>query len=466
MTSLQELQAWIESPREGQHLEFKEAKSQFDLVKLLKYCVALANEGGGRLILGISDRPPRKVVGSYAFPDVQSTVEKLFNKLRFRVDADEVQHPDGRVPVFRIPPRPVGTVYSLDAAFWMRSGEELVPMSEDRLRQIFDEGKPEWSLRIVRAGLTSDEVIRLLSTQTYFDLIELPYPSTREAVLDRLVHEQLVFRNEDRWDVTYLGAVMFAKQLADFDLLGRRMPRVIVYEGRDKLATRKESVAAEGYAVAFPGLLAYINGQLPTNEIVEQALRRQVKQFPELAIRELVANALIHQDFEVSGGTVMIEIYADRIEISNPGKPFIETDRFIDEYRSRNERLADLARRLRMCEEKGSGIDKVVKSAEAFQLPAPDFRASEHRTTTILFAPKAYADMSREDRVRACYQHCCLQYVTSQPMTNQTLRDRFKLPNGKDTVSRLLRDAVEAGKIRLEEDGGSRRYARYVPFWA
>lgn len=221
-----------------------------------------------------------------------------------------------------------------------------------------------------------------------------------------------------------------------------------------------------GYAVGFEGLLEFINGQIPSNEIVTQAIRKDVKMFPSVAIRELVANALIHQDFELSGG-ILMEIYANRLEVSNPGQPIIETDRFIDEYRSRSDRIADLARRLGMCEEKGSGIDKVVHAAEVFQLPAPDFIVDSARTTAVLFALKPFEDLDRDERVRACYQHCCLRYVTRERMTNQSLRERFQLSDHKmATISRVISDAVDAGKVRLEDPGSGRKYARYIPFWA
>ncbi|MHB9022484.1 MAG: ATP-binding protein, partial [Halothiobacillus sp.] len=211
-----------------------------------------------------------------------------------------------------------------------------------------------------------------------------------------------------------------------------------------------------------------IYGLVPSNEVIEQALRREVKMFPEIAVRELVANALIHQDFTQTGTSVMIEIYDDRMEISNPGKPFISPDRFIDEYQSRNERLADLMRRLGICEEKGSGVDKVVQAAEVFQLPAPDFRVGEKRTSAILFSHKVFEDMDRNDRIRATYQHCCLRYVMNEKMTNQSLRERFNLPEKKaEAVSRAIRDSVEAGKIKLADpEQASLRYRSYLPFWA
>ena len=124
----------------------------------------------------------------------------------------------------------------------------------------------------------------------------------------------------------------------------------------------------------------------------------------------------------------MVEIYDDRLEISNPGKPSISPDRFIDEYQSRNERLADLMRRLGICEEKGSGVDKVVQAAEVFQLPAPDFRVGERRTSALLFAHMNIEQMDRNDRIRACYQHCCLRYVMNERMTNRNYSGSQALP--------------------------------------
>ena len=164
----------------------------------------------------------------------------------------------------------------------------------------------------------------------------------------------------------------------------------------------------------------------------------------------------------------MIEMYADRVEISNPGLPPIKVERFIDEYRSRNERLADLMRRLGLCEEKGSGVDKVVSAAEAYQLPAPDFRVGELRTTAVLFAHQEFPAMTKADRVRACYQHCCLQYVTGQRMSNQSLRQRFGLSESKAaTVSLVIGATKDAGLIKADDSETlSSRYARYLPFWA
>jgi predicted HTH transcriptional regulator len=185
-------------------------------------------------------------------------------------------------------------------------------------------------------------------------------------------------------------------------------------------------------------------------------------------VRELIANALVHQDLSIGGMSPMIEIYANRVEISNPGEPVVPVERFIDGYQSRNERLADLMRRMSICEERSSGIDRVVATAELYQLPAPDFRAAHKRTVATIYGPKPFEDMDREDRIRACYQHCALKRVLSERMTNQSLRERFGLGENKQaTVSQIIGATIEAGLVKLDETAGdSRRYARYLPFWA
>ncbi|NLS95528.1 MAG: MloB [Planctomycetaceae bacterium] len=467
-TTIAQIDAWRAAPSEHQNLEFKEAKTQFDNRKLYKYCVALANEGGGHLLLGIEDKPPRKVVGSAAFNDPVAMAAKVFQTLGFRVDIEEVAHPDGRVVVFHIPGRARGTAFQFEGAYLMRAGEELVPMSEDRLRAIFAEGQPGWLSLAAKSDCGDDAVVRLLDTQSYFDLLRLPYPVNRAGVLDRIERESLIERRGNGWTITNLGAVLFAKKLDEFGSLARKAARVIVYEGKSKIKTKADYPGNRGYAVGFQGLVEFIYSLVPSNEVIEQALRREVKMFPEIAVRELVANALIHQDFNETGTSVMIELYDDRIEISSPGEPDIPPDRFIDAYKSRNERLADLMRRLGICEEKGSGVDKVIFAAEAFQLPAPDFRVGERRTSVVLFAHQELEQMNRADRIRACYQHCCLRYVMNERMTNQSLRDRFKLSESKvATVSSIIAATVETGKIKLADPSQtSTRYRSYVPFWA
>lgn len=331
-TTIAQIDAWRAARSENQNLEFKEAKTQYDNRKLYKYCVALANEGGGHLVLGIADQPPRKVVGTTAFNDPVDMAAKMFQTLGFRVDIEEVAHPDGRVVIFHVPSRPRGTAFQFEGAYLMRAGEDLAPMSEDRLRAIFAEGQPDWLSQAALTECGDDKVVQLLDTQSYFDLLHARYPANRAAVLKRFESEKLIQRQGAGWTITNQGALLFAKKLEHFDRLARKAPRVIVYEGKNKLKTKSDKPNSKGYAVGFQGLVDFINGLVPSNEVIERSLRREMKMFPEIAVRELVANALIHQDLTESGTSVMIELYEDRMEISNPGKPFISPDRFIDEY--------------------------------------------------------------------------------------------------------------------------------------
>lgn len=464
----EQINVWRQSPSENQRLEFKEAKNQLDQKKLEQCCVALANEGGGHLVLGVEDKPPRSVVGTNACNNPIGMAEKLFQAIGFRVDIEEVAHPDGRVVVFVIPSRPRGTAYHLDGKYLMRSGQAIVPMSEDRLRSIFAEGKPDWLEEFSRSGISDQDVVNLLDTQAFFDMLKLPYPTERLGVIDRLSREKLIDLKDGSFAIKRLGALLLAKQLSDFPDIKRKAPRVIVYTDTSKLETKLDRVGNRGYASGFQGLVRFVMEQLPQNEVIENALRKEVKLVPEIVIRELVANALIHQDFSIGGTSTVVEIYSDRVEISNAGDPVVPVDRFIDGYQSRNERLADLMRRLGICEEKSSGIDRVINAAEVFQLPAPDFRAAYRRTSVTLYGPKSFEEMGRDERIRACYQHCALKTVMGTHMTNQSLRERFHLPESKSAIaSQVIAATIEAGLVKQDDAiGASRKFARYLPFWA
>lgn len=468
VTTTTQVDIWRSAPTESHNFEFKEAKTTYDREKLARYCVALANEGGGTLLLGIADKPPRGVVGTAAFPNIVAAADELFVKIGFRVDVEELLHPDGRVVLFHVPSRPKGTAYHLNGQYLMRSGESLRPMSEDRLRAIFAEGAPDWLEEASLVGLDSQAVVELLDTQTFFELLRLPYPSDRQGVLDRLKAERLIDEVGGSWSVRRLGGLLLAKRLDSFPDLARKAARVVVYSGSTKTETRLDQIGARGYAVGFQGLVDFVMAQLPQNEIIENALRKQVKLLPAEGVRELIANALIHQDLGLQGTGPMIEIYENRLEISNPGEPIVPVERFIDGYQSRNERLADFMRRMSICEEKSSGIDRVVEQAEIFQLPAPEFRAAHKRTVVIVHGPRPFSEMDRNDRIRACYQHCVLRYVMSERMTNQSLRERFGLTEGQSaTATQIINATIDARLIKSDEAvGGSKKYARYLPEWA
>ncbi|MDA3941736.1 MAG: hypothetical protein PF693_20900 [Spirochaetia bacterium] len=164
----------------------------------------------------------------------------------------------------------------------MRSGESLVPMSEDQLRTIFAEGQPDWLENRAKTDLTGQGVVELLDTQTFFELLNLPYPTNQQGVLSRLQDERLIEKKGNKFSILNIGALLLAKNLKEFPSLSRKAPRVIVYSGESKLETLSDITGEKGYAVGFSGLVNYVNGKLPQNEEIEGAIRKEVKLLPEI----------------------------------------------------------------------------------------------------------------------------------------------------------------------------------------
>lgn len=469
-------------PKECEWVEFKlnnEAPQEIgELLSALANSAALHDKDAGFLVWGIDDAT-RTVVGTTAKPRQRKIGnEEIENWLahnlepRINFQFHEWAHDDRHVVMLRVEPATAYPV-AFKGTEWIRIGGVKKKLKEHPgkekdlwqtlARRPFEGG-------IARPDVTGDDVLASLDYPQFFELLGQSLPSNRTGILDRLTVERLVVtKSGDVFDITNLGAILFAKQLSQFDGLARKALRVVRYKGVNRVETLHEKVGQRGYAAGFAEQVDYINDQVPRNEVMGAALRGQVRMYPERAIRELVANALIHQDFSLAGTGPMVEMFDDRIELSNPGLPVIEPLRFIDHApRSRNETLADLMRRVGVCEERGSGFDKVVTDIEVYQLPAPDVRIDTTHTRIILFAHRDLQRMDRNDRIRACYQHCCLLFVTNRVMTNSTLRDRFGIEASKPAgASRIIRESVNAGLVRPEDPTNrSRKHTRYVPFWA
>ncbi len=330
--------------------------------------------------------------------------------------------------------------------------------------------KKPFETLVAMENVSGEFLLRELDYAAYFDMLSLDLPNDREGILEALQQDSMIIRSETgNYNITNLGAILFAKRLSDFPALERKAVRVIKYEGVDRASSAsKEQVGAKGYSNGFEGLIDYINNLLPNNEVLGKAIRRVVPMYPEIAVRELVANAIIHQNFYMQGTSPMIEIFNDRLEITNPGLPLIDKARFVDHPPiSRNEKLASFMRRVGVCEERGSGYDKVVFQTELYQLPAPEIELYNDHTKVILYAHKEYAKMTREDRCRACYLHACLKRVNRDVMTNSSLRERFKIDaKNSSMISRLLNDTCDMGLIKISPESTSDKNRKYLPFWA
>jgi predicted HTH transcriptional regulator len=296
-------------------------------------------------------------------------------------------------------------------------------------------------------------------------------PAADEATaLAMLQREGLVHPvDDDRFSISNLAALLFANKLAAFPGLARKAVRVIKYVDNDRLTAEREIVGQKGYAAGFEGLIKWFEDHLPANEHIGSALRTEVRLYPMVAVRELVANALIHQDLMATGQSPMIEWFKNRLEVTNPGAPLMPPLRMMDHPpESRNDKVATLMRRMNLCEERGSGIDRVIFFVEAYQLPAPDFQAIDDNTKAILYAPRKFSEMSKDDRVRACYQHACLYWLKTEKMTNATLRARFSISDKNSAmVSRIIADTVTQKLIKpWDPEAKSKKHQSYIPFWA
>lgn len=316
---------------------------------------------------------------------------------------------------------------------------------------------------------TPADIFRLLDVDAYFSLTGARAPAGETEILSILESAGLVSWNvSDEWVITNLGGLLFARNLEDFPSLARKAPRVIQYRDRTRVHTVREQIGERGYAAGFQGLFSYTSNALPANEVIEGGLRRVEPVYPDLALRELVANMLIHQDFSQRGTGPTVELFEDRVELTNPGTPLIDTKRFIDSPPvSRNEQLARAMRQMRVCEERGSGWDKIMFEVEYHQLPAPLIETTETHTRVVLFGPRKLTSMQRDDRLRAVYLHACLKYVNREQATNSSIRARFALPDSSAaTASRLLKETVDAGLISPYDPAAGKRAMSYVPYWA
>jgi predicted HTH transcriptional regulator len=475
------IQELINNPKETEWFEFKLNNENPDAIG--EYISALSNSAAysekqdGYLIWGI-DNDSHKIIGTEFSPKTQKIggnelenwlLQHLEPKINFHFH--NIQINELQVVVLEIE-----RAYRYPVQFknieYIRIGSikkklKDFPEKERELWRKFE--NTLFEKQIAYSNAIDNKVLELIDYPEYFNSLRIPLPENKQGILESLYSESLIKRNEaGNWDITNLGAILFAKQLKDFSQLERKNIRLIFYKNTDKVITEREIAGTKGYVSGFSGLIDYIVKNIPSNEIISGALRKELPMFPELSIRELIANALIHQDFLVKGSGPMIEIYPNRMEITNPGIPLIRTDRFLDSPpKSRNELLASFMRRVGFCEERGSGIDKVVFQTEFYQLPAPVFEIIGESTRSVIFSHKEFREMYKEDKIRACYLHSCLKYVKREFMTNTSLRERFGIDERNSAqASRIIKDSIEAELIKCYDDTVGSKARRYVPFWA
>jgi ATP-dependent DNA helicase RecG len=456
------------------------ASLSHDSRRLTEHLCAFSNHpGGGYFVFGVESDGSLDGVGL-------SQIEQIANKLAnlgrdavepsLQLDHMGVPFQDTDLLFVYVPESAIKPVHRrgqpIDDSYIRSGGTTRKASRQEVGAMMLQSQTPRWENLHASTLLTDDELLEALAIDPIAEMLAQPIPVNSEERLRWMADSSFIERHPSGGGyITNLGAISAAKQLASFVGLERKAVRVIIYDGLNKTKTRSETQGQLGYALSFQRLFAFVCALLPTSEVIEQALRQKTTMYPELALREIIANALIHQDFTISGSGPLIEIYDDRIEISNPGRllPSKSLDRIIGtQPESRNEKLAGAFRLYKICEERGSGLIKAAAQVEFYGLPPIKFEQEPNHFKVTLFAPKTFAQMSASERLSACSQHALLKYLSSSVMTNKSLRERLKMPEKqRSMVSVLIQEALDKNLIAAANpENKSKKFAEYLPAWA
>ena len=341
------------------------------------------------------------------------------------------------------------------------------PEKERKLWLSF-ETKP-YDLRVSLQNLDAAAVTEMLDCAAYYTLRNLPLPANRDGIIHDMIDNQFINKMDNgRYEITNLGGLLFAKDLTAFDNLKRKAIRVIRYKGDGRTTAILDEVFTKGYAVQFDEVTRYIMTLIPQEEEIGIGLREKHVMFPEKAIREMVSNVMIHQDLTAHGAGPMIEVFDTRIEASSPGSLSVDIDRIIDTVpHSRNEAMAAFLRLVNICEERGSGFDRIEEGMFDLKIPAPKVESGDDFCRTKLYWRANLNDWTTEEIIRTCYLYTCYCYVNEIEVSNAVLRNRFGVESQNAAiVSRIIKNTLNAGKIKLADENSSQKNRKYVPYWA
>ncbi len=370
--------------REDEHLEFKEAKNNYDYDKLAKYCAAIANEGGGKIVLGITDKLPRRVVGSQAFLNPHKIKTALTDVLHIRIDVDEINHPDGRVLIFTVPGRPYGVAVQYKASYWMRSDEDVIPMTWDVLSRIRDEIRLDFSSDI-QPQATVEEIDPLAIT-------ELRVRWHRKSENDRLLEcsdEQLLSDAELVVDggITNAALILLGTQAA----LNKYLPQVeTVFEYRLSEASgpaQQRMGYRKGFLLYQEELWTLINSRNELQFFQSGFYKIPIRTFNETVIREAILNAISHRDYN-EPSSIFIRQRPREMEISSPGgfPPGVTPENILSRHRPRNRRLAEVLEKCGLVERSGQGVDLMYEESIKESKPLPDYTGSDEYLVDLVIS--------------------------------------------------------------------------------
>ena len=462
------IEAWLEQ-HESYDLEFKAARDGFDSDRLCQYCCGIANAGGGYLVLGVTDKLPRQVVGTSASENPAKDEKKVYKQVEpgLRITIVEQLVRQEGVVIVAIPPHPRGTPYKYNSIYYTKDGAQIGAMATAALKQIFAEEQESWLEAPAVRDASPEHVANLLDLASLYRMRK-ERAAPIDKALDDLRRAQLVAAapKRGRYHITRMGVLLLAHSIEECapELRSKRI-RITKHRGPgDTGVVICDKEWDKGWAVGFDEMLRFAFSQMDDQQAIRGMFREHDDFTPEVALRELFANAIIHQDFTQTG-CVSIKIFSNRISITNPGVPLLQASEMIHGNESRNPGLMQAMRRLRLSEERSTGIDKAITAIEMAGTAPIEYVVSGGCTEAIMWPLLPYENLSDWHKELACFQHCEVCFIKGDFMSNESLRHRFNLGDSKrKEIMRLISKMIAKGIIKqFEGNGDSKRYARYVP---
>lgn len=468
-------------PQETGWVEFKhnncDPKMIGEDISALANSAVIADRSHAYMIWGVDDKTHELVGTKVKLKQEKKGNQELENWLRYMLskNADFEIHSvdiDGKHIEMLVISKAVGVPVTFEKIDYIRVGSYTKKIIEfpTLQTQLWDKLRHEQFEDIYAiSDIQLKEIPHYLNCEVYFDILNMPLPTSIEKYAHYLMEEGIIAKQDNGlYAITNLGAILFAKKLSDFPRVGRKAIRIVQYEGNNRLSILKEETTTEGYAISFENAVKFVTTLLPAKEDIDSVRRKTINVFPIPAIREAIANSLIHQDFFLTGTGPLIEIFENRVEVTNPGIPLVDIMRIVDNPpKSRNEKLASLMRRLSMCEELGRGWDRMVISCELQKLPAPRIQIYQESTKVFLFSHLDFTNIPMEDKIWATYLHACVKFIEGNALTNSSLRERFGVAESSSgSISRLIKEALNKQIIRPVDPTTAPRYMRYIPIWA
>lgn len=360
MTTLDQLKILLNANSEYEHLEFKEAKTSMNFENgnrsILGYCVALANEKGGKLILGVTDKIPRQIVGTSAFPDFKKLERDIFRRFGRKVVVEELKIEGKRVLVVDVGSRPIAEPLSLEGKYLCRSRDELVPMSPDQLKSIYAEAVADFSAEVLPYATYDD-----IDQEAVANLRKLLKQSGRtEKKIDDFSDNQLLndlnLVRENK--LTVASIILLGKEQSVARLLPYAEIRYGYKTDLNEIRNQDTAIYQKGYLLYFNDIWNKINSRNLTLSIPQGLFITEKKAFEEESIREAINNALIHRDYQEKESIIIIQTQKDFM-ISNPGglPEGITTENMIDRTKPRNKLIADVLQKCGFVETFGNGVN-------------------------------------------------------------------------------------------------------------